>query len=146
MFNEDLKYIIKSTLVTFLPIYLIIILTEYILGFLFNKEVVYDYVDINIKALVFTQILGLSNLIRKPQYSIRDEFEKVITLRIIGLNTVYYIVGVVLTMYIIGYATSSFIGKININALNEKIFVYLIILLILLFSKLKSAKKIITKN
>lgn len=146
MFNEDLKYIIKSTLVTFLPIYLIIILTEYILGFLFNKEVVYDYVDINIKALVFTQILGLSNLIRKPQYSIRDEFEKVITLRIIGLNTVYYIVGVVLTMYIIGYATSSFIGKININALNEKILVYLIILLILLFSKLKSAKKIITKN
>lgn len=146
MFNEDLKYIIKSTLVTILPIYIIIIFTEYILGFLFSKEVVYDYVDINIKSIVFTQILGLSNLIRRPQHSIRDEFEKVITLRIIALNTLYYLVGVVLIMYIVGYSTSSIIGNLNINAINEKIFVYLIILLILLFSKLKSAKKQILRK
>lgn len=152
MFNEDFKYIIRSSLITIFPVFIIIILTEYILGFILSKEVDIEYVDITIRSVFFSQTIGIFNLLKfQKGVKKRDEFEKIETLRIVALNTLLYLVAVIIVMFLLSnfanYITNYLINSSkDLNYLTTKIFTNIIMLILIALYKLKIARDIIQKN
>jgi hypothetical protein len=152
MFNEDFKYIIRSSLITIFPVFIIIILTEYILGFILSKEVDIEYVDITIRSVFFSQTIGIFNLLKfQKGVKKRDEFEKIETLRIVALNTLLYLVAVIIVMFLLSnfanYITHYLIkSSKDLNYLTTKIFTNIIMLILIALYKLKIARDIIQKN
>ncbi|MFY8160872.1 MAG: hypothetical protein ACOVNU_06040 [Candidatus Kapaibacteriota bacterium] len=152
MFNEDFKYIIRSSLITIFPVFIIIILTEYILGFILSKEVDIEYVDITIRSVFFSQTIGIFNLLKfQKGVKKRDEFEKIETLRIVALNTLLYLVAVIIVMFLLSnfanYITNYLIkSSKDLNYLTTKIFTNIIMLILIALYKLKIARDIIQKN
>lgn len=141
MFNEDLKYIIKSTAITLIPTVFIIIITEFIVSLIFGGKAEYEPLDICIRSIVITQFIGLTAIMKRKNVKNRDIFEKVITLRQLGLNTVYYLLSLTLFLYISSYTVILVTGGSRTEDLNARIFLFLFLIIIMTIFRLNSAKR-----
>ena len=147
MFNEDLKYLIRSTLITILPVFGIIILTEYILDLILSRNTILNYVDIAIRSVFFSQTIGIFNLFKYQKGNKRrDEIEKIVTLRIIALNVLLYLVGVILLMFLLGYLVNILMSQnYSLTFITEKVVVNIVFLSLISLYKLKISRDIIQR-
>lgn len=139
MYKEDILYILKSLLISIIPVFLITILTDYILSIIFSKPLEINILDLTIKSVFLAQIIGFFNLSKKHfGKSQIDEFEKINTIRLLALYTMLFVlISVIITLLLAVLVNYFLSNDIDLYNLSSKILVNTIIIALLSIYKLK---------
>lgn len=139
MYKEDILYILKSLLISIIPVFLITILTDYILSVIFSKPFDISILDLTIKAIFLAQIIGFFNLYKKDfRKSNIDEFEKINTIRLLALYTMLFVLlSIIMTLFIAIIVNYFLSNDIDLYNLSSKILMNTIIVALLSIYKLK---------
>jgi len=139
MYKEDILYILKSLLISIIPVFLITILTDYILSVIFSKPFDISILDLTIKVIFLAQIIGFFNLYKKDfRKSNIDEFEKINTIRLLALYTMLFVLlSIIMTLFIAIIVNYFLSNDIDLYNLSNKILMNTIIVALLSIYKLK---------
>jgi len=139
MYKEDILYILKSLLISIIPVFLITILTDYILSVIFSKPFDISILDLTIKTIFLAQIIGFFNLYKKDfRKSNIDEFEKINTIRLLALYTMLFVLlSIIMTLFIAIIVNYFLSNDIDLYNLSSKILMNTIIVALLSIYKLK---------
>lgn len=139
MYKEDILYIIKSMLITVIPVFIITILTDYILSIIFTKPFTISFLDLTIKSIFLAQIIGFLNLFKKDfRKSNIDEFEKINIIRLLALYTLLFVLLSIIFTLLVSIIVNYFLSNdIDLYNLSSKILVNTIIIALMSIYKLK---------